>query len=323
MPTIVLLDNSLSMRRRSSVEKTALLSLAVRGLDCFFAYMGRCFPLEYGALLTFSSSCESVSGFTRDYDELRRLLVNVTTQDRSDIVGALHTMIEVVVDEWGAFAPCQVVVVTDGRFSASSRKSTRSMPFPCRLHVVCLAQKAETAQLQSICESLHLPPSSVIVPCSPLSEQSIIDAFVGLVESHFKPYTGILKCAHLQSTISLSPSPLMSQMQSEYEFTVADSQLTFTDQKIPPFPDELNICGFLDTTAISAPPIFSRHFVLDAAVDSECLSKLLEQLKSQKEPESVPEVGSRNSQLVDKPSFRVILHGSLKCESKLALVKLR
>lgn len=326
MPTIVLLDNSLSMRRRGSVEKTSrsLLSLAIRGLDCFLGYIGRCFPLEYCSLLTFSSRCESVSGFTRDYDELRKLLVDVTTQDRSDIVGALHAMVEMVVAEWGAFAPCQVVIVTDGRFSTSLSKPTTTVPFPCRLHVVCLAQRAETVQIQSLYEILHLAPLAAIVPCCPLTEVSVVDAFVSLAETHFKPYTGVLKCAHLQSTITLSPSPAMSHMQSVYEFTVGDSRLTFPGSILEhPFPDELNICGFLDTTAISAPAVLSRHFVLDASVDSECLSRLLEHLRGQKELELLGEVGSKNSQLADKPSFRVILHGSLKCESKLALVKLR
>lgn len=324
MPVVVLLDNSLSMRRRGSTEESSrsLLSLAVKGLDSFFAYMGRCFPLEYCSLLSFSSTCKTVSPFTRDHDELRRMLLTVTTQDRSDVIGSLYAMAELVIAEWGSFAPCQVVLVTDGRVSPPSSHPSKSLPFPCKFHVVCLSKKAETTRLQSLCELL-LPITSVTYPSSPLMESSVIDGFVSLIEAHFRPYTGVLKCAHMQSTVCLSPTPEMAHVQSDYKFVVGNSVVEFSSPKIQPFPEELNICGFLDITSISAPAVLSRHFVLDAAMDNEYLAKVCEQLRDQKELSSLSEAGSRTSQFSEKPSFRVILHGSLKCESKLALVKLR
>ena len=323
MPTIVLLDNSLSMRRRSSIEDSSkqLLSVAVQGLDTFFSYMKRCFPLEHCALLTFSSTCETLSPFTRDYDELRQLLQDVSSQDRSDLTGSLYSMAELVVAEWGSFAPCQLVLVTDGKMSLSSNRPNKSLPFPCNLHLVCFSQKSETQRLLSLCESLHLPPSSMTFLPTPLTESSVIDAFITIAETHFRPYTGILKCAHLQSIVSLSPSPSMAHKQSDYEFVVGKNRIEFCGPKMHPFPEEMTVCGFLDTTAISAPAVLSRHFVLDATMTSESLSKLCEQLRDDKD--SPVEPSSRTNQLAEKPSFRVILHGSLKCESKLALVKLR
>ena len=127
MPTVVLLDNSLSMRRRASTEESSkqLLSVAVQGLRTFFTYMRRCFPLEHCALLTFSSNCEIVSPFTRDYDELRQLLLTVSSQDRSDLTGSLYAMAELVVAEWGSFAPCQVVLVTDAKITLSSNRPNK------------------------------------------------------------------------------------------------------------------------------------------------------------------------------------------------------
>ena len=244
MPTVVLLDNSLSMRRRASTEESSkqLLSVAVQGLRTFFTYMRRCFPLEHCALLTFSSNCEIVSPFTRDYDELRQLLLTVSSQDRSDLTGSLYAMAELVVAEWGSFAPCQVVLVTDAKITLSSNRPNKSLPFPCNLHLVCFAQKSETQRLQSLCESLHLSPSSMTCLPTPLTESSVVDAFVSIAETHFRPYTGVLKCAHLQSIVSLSPSPSMAHMQSDYEFVVGNNRIEFCGDKMQRLTDDWSLC---------------------------------------------------------------------------------
>ena len=89
------------------------------------------------------------------------------------------------------------------------------------------------------------------------------------------------------------------------------------------YPQELRICGFLDTSCLSAPPHYARHFVLDPEMDEKVyeaqLSRLTEGQSGRTKSESEVLSMQEESQ---KPSFRVLLHGSLKCESKAALVKL-
>ena len=82
------------------------------------------------------------------------------------------------------------------------------------------------------------------------------------------------------------------------------------------FPTELVICGFLDMNMLSVPAVFSKHFVIDAEITQDKMGKLL---KSLLEDNEIPE---EISDEVSKPSFRVLLHGSLKCESKAAVIQL-
>lgn len=320
MPTVILLDNSLSMRRLSCVkeESESLLSIAIKGIDSFLCYMATCFPLDYCSLMVFSSTCESLVPFTRNYTDLRRGLLSVATQDRSDLGQALRSMVDIVLSEWGAFAPCQVIIVTDGNYNQGlNDKTVKFIPFPCRLHVVSVVEVLTTSHFRTWCVANEIPISVS------LDKSTIADAFLKIAETYFKPFNGVLKCGHLQSPISLSPSPVMAHMLTEYEFNDGGATQSFPALKMShPFPNELVVQGFIDTTAISAPAVFSRHFVLDGIIDDECLKNIIKQLQDHDVNDPIKEISS-NSDLYDKPSFRVILHGSLKCESKVALVKLR
>ena len=131
MPTVFLLDRSLSMRRSVSRDHSELTrhDLACRGLEWFLRYMKTTFPLEYTSLLSFSSQCDVMVPFTREYERLIEALGKITVLDRTELLSGLLGLVEVMVFEWGAFAPCQAVLVTDGmpgvRHQDESHKRSR------------------------------------------------------------------------------------------------------------------------------------------------------------------------------------------------------
>lgn len=350
MPTVVLLDRSLSMRRPAGAggggngnskdndqDEETLHSLACKGLEWFFSYMREYYSLEYTSLFSFSSECEILIPFTRDYDQLKEKLTDLPVQDRTDLGSALVSMVDLIVAEWGSFAPCQAVVVTDGspgvrHQDAAQRKPTANIPFSYQLHVVCVATREELAQplwaskMQKLCDTTGLSPAEIHVPNGPLSVDSVIGAFAQLAKNSFRPYLGTLRCGHLQSQVSLSPSPYMHR--PKFDISISpDHKFPKLDESFGAmkYPQELRICGFLDTSCLSAPPHYARHFVLDPEIDEKAydaqLTRLAEgrsvsgRIKSESEATSLQEESQ-------KPSFRVLLHGSLKCESKAALIKL-
>ena len=345
MPTVILLDRSLSMRRPLSREggtPQTRHSLACAGLEWFLDYMAECCPMEYTALLSFSSSCDVVSPFTRNYEQLKEGLSEIQVQDRTDIHKALASMVDVMIAEWGMFAPCQVVLVTDGspgvrHQDATHKKQQINFPFSIQLHVVVISTTEELHQplwaskLQRLCETTGVTQHELLVPSAPLSLDSVKAVFLQLAKTAFKPYNGTLKCGYLRSEISLAPSPHSHKPKFDITIT-AEQKYPKLNDNFPPnlqFPSEIALCGFLDTSAIPAPPLYSRHMVLDPISDdgmAELESKLMSPQRV-----SVSEDGERKhlsggaAASVDdnqKPSFRVMLHGSLKCESKVALVKL-
>ena len=335
MPTVVLLDRSLSMRRPASRESSEHTrhSLACKGLEWFFGYIGECFPVEYTCLLSFSSTCDVVVPFTRNYAQLKEKLADISMQDRTDIHNALVAMVEVMVGEWGAFAPCQAVLVTDGtpgvrHQDSAHRKLTLTLPFPCQLYVVCVAMREELAQplwstrMQRLCETTGVTLSEVFIPSAPLNAESVQDVFKQLARLHFKPWSGTLKCGHLQSAVGLSPPPHVYKSKFDIVIT-SERKYPKLDERFSNlrYPRELAIGGFLNTNSIPAPPLYARHFVLDPEIDDRNLeSRLFSPGRGGSSPEKRISESADESQ---KPSFRVLLHGSLKCESKAALIKLK
>lgn len=302
--------------------------LACKGLEWFFDYLGKSFPSEYTSFHAFSSGCETLSSFTRDYKHLVSKLGDIPFSDRTDLYSTLVTIVEMVVAEWGAFAPCQVVVVTDGapgvrHQDASHRKQVFNLPFSCQLSVVCVCTREELTDsiTQRLCETVDIAPSEVFVPAgAPLSAESVKVAFKEVARACFLPFVSVLKCGHLQSRVGLSPSPSMYRarydivINSEQRFASLDKSLGKVQ-----FPSKMDICGFLDNSSIPAPPHYSRHFVLDPEVDEKCLEQGAALLSP---TGSIHEEKPTVADEAQKPSFRVLLHGSLKCESKSALVKL-
>lgn len=74
MPTVVLMDVSLSMTRpvsQDGSEEFQRKNLAVHGLNMLFEHMASNYRLEFTALMAFSSLWELLVPFTRDYNTLQ------------------------------------------------------------------------------------------------------------------------------------------------------------------------------------------------------------------------------------------------------------
>lgn len=81
MPTVVLMDVSLSMTRPVSldgIEEFQRKNLAVHGLNMLFEHMASNYRLEFTSLMAFSSLWELLVPFTRDYNALQVKCAHVT-----------------------------------------------------------------------------------------------------------------------------------------------------------------------------------------------------------------------------------------------------
>uniref|UniRef100_A0A673FX93 Integrator complex subunit 14 n=1 Tax=Sinocyclocheilus rhinocerous TaxID=307959 RepID=A0A673FX93_9TELE len=162
MPTVVLMDSSLSMTRPVSVEGSEEFqrkNLAVHGLTMLFEHMATNYRLEFTSLVAFSSLWELMVPFSRDYNTLQEALNNLEDFDKTCLEAALQGVSNVVQQEWGTSCPCQVVLVTDGALGigrGSLRHSLQTVkqrvedkkfplpfPFPSKLYVMCIANAEE------------------------------------------------------------------------------------------------------------------------------------------------------------------------------------
>jgi len=328
MPTVVLLDVSLSMLRRVKTPDEELVErrhLAIRGLHVFFDYLSSKFKLEFSALLAFSSLWEIVVPFTRDYQALKQGCITVDVYDKTNFDNGFSGVVGHVIEEWGTSVPCQVILVTDGR-TGSGQGSLRDLldgkrgnnpdqpspfpiPFPCKIHVVCIATSnelgADLMLFQRLCDSTGIG-GSVYVPDAPLSVQSVQNVFTRLAQTHYTTYEGTLSCGHLQSKVTLSPPPDLIPSILEA------SKKTKAHDKNRRLPNELSICGFLDVADIGSPSHISRHLVIPVPTSSG----------ESKDKEGGKEAVKDSDEDGKTPSFCVLLHGSLKVEKMVAIVTL-
>ncbi|CAJ0943796.1 unnamed protein product [Ranitomeya imitator] len=162
MPTVVVMDVSLSMTRPVPVEGTEDFQrkhLAAHGLTMLFEHMATNYKLEFTALVVFSSLWELMVPFTRDYNTLQEALSNIDDYDKTCLESALQGVSSVVQQEWGATIPCQVVLVTDGCLGigrgslhnslsslqqrSESNRFPLPFPFPSKLYIMCMANLEE------------------------------------------------------------------------------------------------------------------------------------------------------------------------------------
>jgi hypothetical protein len=303
------------------LEGPTKLSLALNGLNKFCDYISKNLPHEFLALLAYSSKCEVVVPFTKNHEDIKQALIGEEVFDKSDLQNALETVVEVVANEWGAFVPCQVVIVTDG-LPGLQLLHTQPLPasfhFPMQAHVVVMATKEElkvlsaTDPLSHLCTVLGVNEEYILFPSNSQSVDSTNATFMELAEKYFLPYCGTLKCGHLESKVSLVPSPYSHK--SNVGICTSRNGGKFAPLKglDHSLPSVLEVCGFVETSNIYAPPTLSRHLVLDVPVGET--------------PHTEVANGNTDSDLKDQsqiPSFRVLLHGSLKVQSMVAVVRLR
>lgn len=321
MPTVVLLDVSLSMLRNiqgSDHNDSNKRYLAIRALYSFFDYLSENCRLEFTALIAFSSLWEIVVRFTRDYDALKEGCLNVDTYDKTFIGNALNGVSNLVIEEWGCSVPVQLILVTDGNLGGATtineiltnrlgedaeNACTLPLPFPCVMHIVCMSTLEDTSStnlklMQDLCDVCG-PGGGIFMLDSPASTHSAQEAFTRLTHEHYIPYSGTLTCGHLKSNITLYPPP---QNSSKNPSTTLGSTMKDNHE---PFPLEIKICGFLDACDVGNPQCVTRHLVIPTAAnignDSE---------------NGTPSTTGKS------PSFCVLLHGSLKVEKMVAFAQL-
>ncbi|XP_042543445.1 integrator complex subunit 14-like isoform X2 [Dipodomys spectabilis] len=166
MPTVVVMDVSLSMTRPVSIEGSEEYQrkhLAAHGLTMLFEHMATNYKLEFTALVVFSSLWELMVFFTRDYNILQEALSNMDNYDKTCLESALVRVCNIVQQDWGGAIPCQVVLVTDGclgigrgslRHSlathnqrSDSNRFPLPFPFPSKLYIMCMATLEVTCLL--------------------------------------------------------------------------------------------------------------------------------------------------------------------------------
>jgi hypothetical protein len=339
MPTIILLDASLSMSRNVSLsdasEPEAIKTVGVRGLAAFLDQVYSICKLEFSSLMVFSSLYEKTLEFTRDHERIKDiLLTHQEYYDKTDILNALIGARDYVLEEWGPSCPLvNIILVTDGElgipsFELDFKKMT--FGFPCKLHVVLLAPTVQQSSINyfsklitdlgltgqskdsssSAHKSLHIE-NQILVP-ETLSMKSVYKIFQKLAEQNYQTWKGNLKCGNLSSPVTVYP-PLEHRKQiGDFEVLTAKPS------------GDLSIIGFMDIQEVASPPVLSRHLVFSLPMTKEQMAgqhsifNLLEKKDIKKTQEVVADPDD-HSEDGKQPSLCVLLHGSLKVEGMVAI----
>uniref|UniRef100_A0A8C2GRV1 Integrator complex subunit 14 n=1 Tax=Cyprinus carpio TaxID=7962 RepID=A0A8C2GRV1_CYPCA len=229
MPTVVLLDSSLSMTRPVSVEGSEEFqrkNLAVHGLTMLFEHMATNYRLEFTSLVAFSSLWELLVPFSRDYNTLQEALNNLEDYDKTCLEAALQGVSNVVQQEWGTSCPCQL-------------QATDSMD-----------------NLEQLI-NLNGGEGQIYTMEGPLCLKSVQSMFGKLIDQAYSPFHAVLRCGNLTSDVQVFPRP---------EPVTIDEEVDPIPKTVQ---TDLEIVGFIEIGDISSPPVLSRHLVLPIAVSKE------------------------------------------------------
>uniref|UniRef100_A0A3P8VDB0 Integrator complex subunit 14 n=1 Tax=Cynoglossus semilaevis TaxID=244447 RepID=A0A3P8VDB0_CYNSE len=297
MPTVVLMDVSLSMTRPVSLdsnEEFQRKNLAVHGLNMLFEHMASNYRLEFTALMAFSSLWELLVPFTRDYNALQEALSSLEDYDKTCIESALHGVSNVFQQEWGSTCACQVILVTDGSLGigkGSLRHSLQTMkqrgedkkfplpfPFSTKMYIMCVASAEElqmTDALDNLEELLRLSggDGQIFTVEGPLCMKSVHAMFGRLIDYAYSPFHAVLHCGNLSSDVQVFPRP----------------EPVVVDEEVEPMPKTVN-------TEVDEVGAGATDDLDDEPSASQVAGK--------------------------SPNFCVLLHGSLKVEGMVALVQL-
>ncbi|XP_074603668.1 integrator complex subunit 14 [Brevipalpus obovatus] len=342
MPTVILLDVSLSMCRTVAThDANEILSakqLAIYGLNVLLDYMSSNCKLELTSLMLFSSLWERNVGFTRDYELIKTALGNLDAfYDKTNIHNALKGVQDLIHEEWGTNVPCNIILVTDGNPGISSyseldtnEKQPFLFNFPAKLHVVCVCDPAE--QLANRCVSFYKRLLEMAMPKKDINSNNFLwmpesttlkaveKMFQRLAEANYAPYRGTLHCGSLSCSISLFPNLESYNQTKDFETVHAKAS------------NEIIICGFMPISDIASPPVHSRHLVFATPFSKDDLSKLHSILITKDMTNYDVNAATLfdleealNSVLTDEsrePSLCVLLHGALKIESMVAICRI-
>ncbi|KAL7980194.1 hypothetical protein Chor_001462 [Crotalus horridus] len=234
MPTVVVIDVSLSMTRPVSIEGSEEYQrkhLAAHGLTMLFEHMATNYKLEFTALVVFSSLWELMVPFTRDYNTLQVVLVTDGSLGigRGSLRHSLSTLSQ----------------------RSESNRFPLPFPFPSKLYVMCMANLEELQSSDSLdclerLIDLNNGEGQIFTIDGPLCLKNVQSMFGKLIDVAYTPFHAVLKCGHLSSDVQAFPRP----------------EPFIIDEEIDPIPKTIN-------TDIASPPVLSRHLVLPIALNKE------------------------------------------------------
>jgi hypothetical protein len=343
MPTVILLDSSLSMSRlatpnpnpnspielSSSGEEMELRHLAAFGITHLLQQIESNCKLEYVALIQFSSICELIAPFTRDMDQIRSKL-SVSCQDKSSLEVGIQGLVGLVQDEWGSGTPITLIIVTDGGvgFGAYSLENLVSgqptelrlpLPFPLSISVACLmdgggggATETTKTTYQALFNKLGLAPNegSYHTVDGSLNIKSTEGMFGEIAALHYNQWIGTLELgSEMSCKIQVCPPP--KPYNKAEDFSLVKRELSST----------LIVKGFLSQADISSPPVYSKHLILPVATNKEGKEgkEKEKEVKEGKDGKEKEKDGKEEETKI--PNNCVFLHGALKVENMCALVE--
>ena len=315
MPTIILIDSSLSMLRPAvkpsdKPQETAgdegyqLMDLAKWSVDYLLNHLEKIYKLEHVAVLAYANQCDLIVPFIRDIPEARAKVTTIDCFDSSNIISGLKGLVNFVVEQWGNTAQINVFIVTDGG-QGQGNKSFKSymenkgllereilLPFSFNgtMNILLVNHLDEISDSITLYEKLIERTGlkgQVLVPTEfgSLNRASVEKCVQSLLDTHYKPFVGKMTMGdELASQITLCPPP--SKYKQTKEFQTIEAQID----------DQLDIKGFLTMADVASPPVVSRHLILPYSNLSS-------------------EDDSRT------PNLCVLLHGALKVASLCALVQ--
>ncbi|XP_050673338.1 integrator complex subunit 14 isoform X6 [Leptidea sinapis] len=335
MPTVLLLDVSLSMSRpvpsSDSTENHTRHTIASAAINTFLDYLTDHIKLEYVALLTFSSVCEVAVPFTREYDNIRAKLLNIEDGDKTCIETALLVVNQLVLNDWGYQTPVHIVIVTDGSCGVGAigrNRILQALPlpptYPVRIHILPVAAphdpNLQQAMLlyQKIVEMAGNTNSSTgnitrggIYCPDQLNVPGVITAMNKLCEQQYQEFWCTLKCGQLETRVQLFPAP----QPTSHEGLAA----TYT------ISNQLHVIGFMSQQDLGTPIAVSKHLVIPQAQTSNTNTPRENYGSKTPTKEGSGTDGSTDEDMSDPskvPNFCVLLHGALKVEGMAAVLQL-
>lgn len=181
MPTVILLDVSLSMCRvigkhgnggnegskKSDDGFIEIRQLANVGIGTLLDYLAQNAQLEHTALVVYSSLWEIKHDFTRNHESIKNGIYDLELYDKSNIVNAIRGILDLKLDEWAQNEPINIILVTDGQLhhdyvdlpNSDSTGSFHDLPlseiegqfnFPCKIQIVCLISPQDLSLKNSL-----------------------------------------------------------------------------------------------------------------------------------------------------------------------------
>ncbi|XP_004409443.1 PREDICTED: von Willebrand factor A domain-containing protein 9 isoform X3 [Odobenus rosmarus divergens] len=230
MPTVVVMDVSLSMTRPVSIEGSE----------------------EYQPLSNMD-----------DYDKtcLESALVGVCNIVQQEWGGAIPCQVVLVTDGCLGIGRGSLrhSLATHSQRSESNRFPL-PFPFPSKLYIMCMANLEELQSTDSLdclerLIDLNNGEGQIFTIDGPLCLKNVQSMFGKLIDLAYTPFHAVLKCGHLTADVQVFPRP---------EPFVVDEEIDPIPKVIN---TDLEIVGFIDIADISSPPVLSRHLVLPIALN--------------------------------------------------------